>query len=269
MKFIQLALILQTYLLGLACVTNADRLGYSHHLIGAGAKATGHHPTTSTVIGRNLSEDDEEEKETDDKEEKETDDEEEKEIDDTNQIIDTETMSIFDLVAANEDLSVLGAAVVATGLNGTLAGTGSFTLFAPRDKAFEDVDVDALLADTKALENILKYHVLPIAVYSENLPTPGNETTVTTANGADIVIEVKDNGKVKINEAKVKEVDIMASNGVIHIIDEVLIPPTSSEMNAESTAAAGEGDEKGEGLDEDDEKDDEDKDDEEEEKSKN
>lgn len=107
MKFIQLALILQTYLLGLACVTNADRLGYSHHLIGAGAKATGHHPTISTVIGRNLSEDDEEEKETGDEEEKEIDDEEEKEIDDTNQIIDTETMSIFDLVAANEDLSVL------------------------------------------------------------------------------------------------------------------------------------------------------------------
>lgn len=234
MNFIQLALILPTYLLGLASVANAGRLGYSRHLIIADARPAGHHPTTSTDFGRKLSEDD-----ADDEDEKES-KEGEKDADQAHEMMSTASMSIFDLVAANEDLSILGRAVVAAGLNGTLAGDGSFTVFAPRDKAFEDIDVDALLSNPEALEKILLYHVLNKAVYSNHLPEPGNEDTVETVNGANIVVEVKENGKVKINEAKVKKIDIKAMNGVIHIIDEVLIPPMTSDAEAASSTAVDE-----------------------------
>ena len=233
MKFIQLSLILPTYLLGFACVANAGRLGYSHHLISADARPAGHHPTTSTVFGRKLSEDD-----ADDEDAKDVESEDDKDADAANEMMATASMSIFALLGENEDLSILKKAVEAAELDEALASDGPFTVFAPRDKAFEDVDVEALVSNTEALQNILLYHVLEGAVYSDELPAPGNEVTVKTANKAmdEIVIEVKDNGKVKINEAKVKEVDIEASNGVFHIIDEVLIPPIVSGTEAASTA---------------------------------
>ena len=231
MKFIQLALALPTYLLSFACVANAGRLGYSHHLISADARPAGHHPTTSTVFGRKLSEDD-----ADDEDAKDVESEDDKDADAANEMMATASMSIFALLEENEDLSILKTAVEAAELNGTLVSDGNFTVFAPRDKAFEDVDVEALVSNTEALKNILLYHVLDKSVYSSDLPEPGSEVTVTAMNKDKLVIEVKDNGKVKINEAKVKEVDIEASNGVIHIIDEVLIPPIVSGTEAASTA---------------------------------
>lgn len=244
MKFIQHALVLQTYFFGLASVANAGRLGYSHHLINADAKFTGHHTTTSTVFGRKLSEDDADgdEKGGDDKDEEEPEEEEpeedEKDADAAKEMMSTASMTIFDLVAANEkDLSILGTSVVAAGLQNVLAGPGPFTVFAPRDKAFDDVDINALFSNKDALEKILRYHVVPGYVYSKDLPAPGNEITVETADAAKdkIVIEVKGNGKVNINEAKVKKVDIKAINGVVHIIDEVLIPPMTSAAEAVSS----------------------------------
>ena len=241
MKLIQLALALPTYFLGVVSVANAGRLGYSHHLINADAKFTGHHTTTSSIFGRKLSEDDADgdEKGGDDKDEEEEEPgEDETDADAAKETMSTASMSIFDLVAANEkDLSILGTAVVAAGLQNVLAGPGPFTVFAPRDKAFEDIDVNALVSNKDALEKILRYHVVPGYVYSKDLPAPGNEITVETADAAKdkIVIEVKDNGKVKINEAKVKKVDIKAINGVVHIIDEVLIPPMTSDAEAASS----------------------------------
>lgn len=232
MKFIQLAFILPTYLLDLASVANAGRLGYSHHLISADARPAGHHPTTGTVFDRNLSKDDEDEdvKNTD------VESEDDKDAGEAKEMMATPSMSIFALLEENEDLSILKTAVIAADLKEILASDGNFTVFAPLDKAFEVVDVNALVSNTDALENILLYHVLEGAVYSSELPEPGSEITVTAMNKDEIVIEVKNDGKVKINEAKVKVVDIEASNGVIHIIDEVLISPIVSGTEAASTA---------------------------------
>jgi uncharacterized surface protein with fasciclin (FAS1) repeats len=129
--------------------------------------------------------------------------------------------TIVDIAAGNEDLETLVAAVTAADLVGTLSGPGPFTVFAPTDAAFDALPagtVEALLADIPALTDILLYHVVSGAVTS---PTVVGLNSATTLNG-DVTITV--DGGVFVNDAEVVITDIIATNGVIHVIDAVLLP---------------------------------------------
>jgi len=104
----------------------------------------------------------------------------------------------------------------------TLSGPGPFTVFAPTDEAFANLPtgtVEGLLKDIPKLKSILTYHVLEGKMLSEDL---ANLTSAKTIQGQDIDIDTKDG--VKINKAKVTNANILASNGVIHIIDTVILP---------------------------------------------
>ncbi|MFC2119651.1 fasciclin domain-containing protein [Bacteroidota bacterium] len=119
--------------------------------------------------------------------------------------------------------TTLATALTETGLVEALQGDGPFTVFAPTDDAFAKLPegtVEALLNDKETLKNILLYHVVAGEVTSKEVV---NLTKAETLAGKNININVKD-GSVMINDSKVTGADIMASNGVIHIIDTVLIP---------------------------------------------
>jgi transforming growth factor-beta-induced protein len=137
-----------------------------------------------------------------------------------------EPASIVDIAVADGRFTTLVAAVEAAGLTETLAGEGPFTVFAPTDDAFAALPegtVEALLADIPALTDILTYHVVAGEVLAADVV--GLESA-TTLQGSDISISVVD-GNVFLNETiQVIITDIVASNGVIHVIDGVLLPPT-------------------------------------------
>ncbi len=129
---------------------------------------------------------------------------------------------IVDVAAGAGDFTTLIAAVEAAGLEDTLRGEGPFTVFAPTDAAFAALPegtIEALLADTEALTAILTYHVLPGAVMSSDL---SDGMTAETVNGQPVTIGVGD--MVTVDTAIVTTADIEASNGVIHVIDAVLLP---------------------------------------------
>ena len=129
------------------------------------------------------------------------------------------------------------AAVQAAGLVDTLKGAGPFTVFAPTDAAFAKLPagtVEGLLKDPKALANILLYHVVPGKVMASAV-TDG--LVAKTAQGASVKFSVAD-GTVKINDATIVTTDIETSNGVIHVIDSVILPPASAPAAATPAAAA-------------------------------
>jgi len=119
------------------------------------------------------------------------------------------------------------AAATAAGLVETLQGPGPFTVFAPTDEAFAALPagtLDSLLADPEALSKILLYHVVSGAVKAADVV---NLTSADSKEGSPIKITVKD-GKVYLNDtAEVTATDIMAANGVIHVIDQVILPPSN------------------------------------------
>ena len=130
---------------------------------------------------------------------------------------------IVDTAVGAGNFTTLAAALTAAGLVETLKGEGPFTVFAPTDEAFAALPegtVDALLADPAALAAILTYHVVPGAVMSTDL-TEG--MTAATVNGAEVTITLE--GGAKINGANIVQADIATSNGVIHVIDAVILPP--------------------------------------------
>lgn len=132
---------------------------------------------------------------------------------------------IVDIASGNKDFSTLVAAVSAAGLVETLKGDGPFTVFAPNNAAFAklpDGTVASLLEpeNLETLQGILTYHVVAGNVLSADVVTLDRATTV---NGKDLHISVK-NGSVYVNKAKVIATDIIGSNGVIHVIDSVLLP---------------------------------------------
>lgn len=129
---------------------------------------------------------------------------------------------IVDTAIEAGNFTTLVAAVEAAGLVETLKGEGPFTVFAPTDEAFAKLPegtVEGLLADPEALTKILTYHVVPGAVMAADL-TDG--MTATTVEGQDVTIKVGD--AVMVNDATVTTPDIAASNGVIHVIDTVIMP---------------------------------------------
>ncbi len=130
--------------------------------------------------------------------------------------------TIVDVATEAGSFTTLLAAAEAAGLVETLSGEGPLTVFAPTDEAFAALPegtVEGLLADTDALTAVLTYHVVAGAVMSTDL-TDG--MTAATVNGADITVSLD---PVMINDANVVAADIEASNGVIHVIDSVLLPP--------------------------------------------
>jgi uncharacterized surface protein with fasciclin (FAS1) repeats len=136
--------------------------------------------------------------------------------------------TIVDIAAGNKDFSTLVAAVQAAGLVETLSSTGPFTVFAPTNAAFEKLPAGTLEALLKPenkvmLTSILTYHV--IAGKTLKADKVVKRTSIKTAQGG-IVRIVVSNGKVMINNANIVTTDIVASNGVIHVIDAVLLPKT-------------------------------------------
>ena len=113
-------------------------------------------------------------------------------------------------------------AVDAAGLGDTLADGGPFTVFAPTDDAFAALPQETvrdLLADPEALDRVLTYHVVPGRITSAQIT---HDTEQKTVEGG--VLELAVNGSVTVNDATVTHADIEAENGVIHVIDRVLIP---------------------------------------------
>ncbi len=132
---------------------------------------------------------------------------------------------IVDTAVQAGSFTTLAAALEAAGLVDTLKGEGPFTVFAPTDDAFAKLPegtIDTLLADPQGdLTQILTYHVVPGKVMSTDL---SDGMTAATVQGAELTFTIKD-GAVYVNDAMVTTADIETSNGVIHVIDSVLLPP--------------------------------------------
>ena len=145
---------------------------------------------------------------------------------------------IVDTAIAAGDFTTLVELVQAAGLEETLRGEGPFTVFAPTDAAFAAVPaetLDALAADPAALESVLLYHVVPGRLIAA-LISDGKE--VATAQGENVLFSFAD-GVKKVNGATIVGKDIQAANGVIHVIDSVILPPSiSGEAPAADEAAA-------------------------------
>ena len=136
--------------------------------------------------------------------------------------------TIVDIAAGNEDFATLVAAVQAAGLVDTLNSEGPFTVFAPTNDAFAALPegtVDSLLQpeNKDQLVAVLTYHVVPGKVMSADLA--GAETTTATVQGAEVTIDATGDS-VMVGDATVTAADIEASNGVIHVIDTVILPPS-------------------------------------------
>jgi uncharacterized surface protein with fasciclin (FAS1) repeats len=139
----------------------------------------------------------------------------------------TKKVETKDIVKTAVDAGIfktLATALTEAGLIETLQGKGPFTVFAPTDDAFAKLPkgtVESLLKDKAALKKILLYHVVSGNVTSTDVV---KLTDATTVEGSKVKISVKD-GNVMINDAKVIKADVKASNGVIHVIDTVILPP--------------------------------------------
>jgi len=133
--------------------------------------------------------------------------------------------TIVENAVATKDFSTLVAAVKAAGLADTLSGKGPFTVFAPTNEAFEKLPkgtVETLLKpeNKKKLIAVLTYHVVPGKVMAADVVKLSKAKTV---QGSQVKIKVKD-GKVKVDDANVIKTDIVSKNGVIHVIDSVILP---------------------------------------------
>jgi len=137
--------------------------------------------------------------------------------------------TVVDVAIASGSFTTLVAAVEAAGLVDTLNGEGPFTVFAPTDAAFATalealgLTAEELLADTELLTSVLTYHVLPLEAQAETVLTLDGQSVVTV-NGAEVSVTI-DGSTVMVDDATVTAVDVLASNGVIHVIDSVLLPP--------------------------------------------
>jgi transforming growth factor-beta-induced protein len=138
---------------------------------------------------------------------------------------------IVDTAVAVGSFNTLVAAVQAAGLVDALKGEGPFTVFAPTDDAFAKLPkgtVEALLQDKAKLQSILKYHVVPGQVLAKDVVKLASAKTLS---GVNLKI-VSDKGGVSINNAKVVKTDVLCTNGVIHVVDTVLLPPTGRDSKA-------------------------------------
>lgn len=158
--------------------------------------------------------------------------------DDNNPVNESEPkMDIVETAKAAGNFTTLLAAAEAAELTEALKGAGPITVFAPTDEAFAKLPagtVEGLLADKEALTAILTYHVVPGAVTADEVV---NLTSAETLNGSSVTISLTGDGKVKIDDAVVTVTDIRASNGIIHVIDAVLIPGGSGSAQGKPLAS--------------------------------
>jgi uncharacterized surface protein with fasciclin (FAS1) repeats len=136
-------------------------------------------------------------------------------------VMSAQAKDIVDTAVDAGSFKTLATALGAAGLIETLKGTGPFTVFAPTDEAFAKIpkaDLEALLKDKAKLTAVLTYHVVPGKVMAADVKAG----KVKTVQGSDITVTTK-NG-VMVNKAKVVKTDIVADNGVIHVIDTVIMP---------------------------------------------
>ena len=141
--------------------------------------------------------------------------------------------NIVQVAVENGNFKTLVAAVQAAGLAETLSGPGPFTIFAPTDAAFAKLPagtVQALLADKEKLSSILTYHVVSGRVVAADI-TRMNGAMPATVNGQKLDIKVR-GGNVYVNGAQVTTADVSASNGVIHVIDGVLMPKAEPALSS-------------------------------------
>jgi uncharacterized surface protein with fasciclin (FAS1) repeats len=142
-----------------------------------------------------------------------------------NQVTNVETKAtknIAQLASENSALSTLAAGLKAAGLAETLAGPGPFTVFAPSDEAFKKLPhgaLDALLKDQAKLKTVLTYHVAKGRLLAKDLKAG----ELNTVEGSAVHVKVT-GASVEVNGARVTGADVMASNGVIHVVDAVLMP---------------------------------------------
>ena len=144
---------------------------------------------------------------------------------DTKMVMNSSKNDIVQTAIKAGNFTTLTTALTEAGLVDALKGDGPFTLFAPTDEAFKNLPdgaLEGLLKDKEALKNVLLYHVVSGKVSSKEVVDLNKATTL---NGSDLNIKTN-NGKVMINDADVIGADVMASNGIIHVIDKVLLPPT-------------------------------------------
>jgi uncharacterized surface protein with fasciclin (FAS1) repeats len=133
---------------------------------------------------------------------------------------------IIDTAIAAGSFKTLATALTEAGLIETLKGAGPFTVFAPTDEAFAKIakkDLDALLKDKKKLTAVLTYHVVPGKVMAADVTKMKDGSKVKTVEGREFTLGLKD-GKVSVDGSNVSKTDIDASNGVIHVIDTVIMP---------------------------------------------
>ena len=137
--------------------------------------------------------------------------------------------TIVEIAAATEDLSILVAAVQAAGLVDTLNGEGPFTVFAPTNAAFEallselELSAEELLGNKDLLTTVLTYHVIAGELFANDVLS---RESLSTVQGEDIIVDA---ANLKLNDSNIIATDIEASNGVVHLIDAVLLPPSLTE----------------------------------------
>lgn len=130
--------------------------------------------------------------------------------------------NLFDTIKDDSDLTTLASAINAAELNDVLSGTGPFTMFAPTNDAFAKIpaaDLESIMKDKVKLTKILTYHVVDGKVMASAVATMKEVKTLAKSN-----IKISNEAGVKINDAKVTKADIECGNGVIHLIDTVLMP---------------------------------------------
>ncbi len=137
----------------------------------------------------------------------------------------TQAGTIVEIAAGNPSFSTLVTAVKAAGLAGTLSSKGPFTVFAPTNKAFAALPkgtLEKLLKpeNRNLLRKVLTYHVVSGDLMAKNL----RSGRVATVEGSPVAVQVR-HGSIKVNNANVVKADVDAKNGVIHVIDSVLLPP--------------------------------------------
>jgi uncharacterized surface protein with fasciclin (FAS1) repeats len=147
------------------------------------------------------------------------------------------TQTLAQTIANNTTLTNFTGLLKKANLTNLLNGPGNYTVFAPDDAAFSKVDTSKLARwqnNTTELQNVLYYHIVPTKLLSNNLTGSG---TLSTVNGYSLPYSVTGTA-LKVDNATVTKADINATNGVIHVIDSVMLPPTAT-ATASATAAPG------------------------------
>jgi len=147
------------------------------------------------------------------------------------------TQTLAQTIANNTNLTNFTSLLKKANLTNVLNGPGNYTVFAPDDAAFSKVDASTLARwqnNTTELQNVLYYHIVPMKLLSNNFTGSG---TLNTLNGNSLPYSVTGT-TLKVDNATVTKPDINATNGVLHVIDNVMVPPTAKATSS-ATAAPG------------------------------